>query len=57
MEVDNAPSQARARPATRTDLGRKYGDQSVRGYDATFSAPKSVSVIFALGDVRNQDTR
>ncbi len=42
-------------PATRTDMGRKYGDESVRGYDATFSAPKSVSVIFALGDDRTRD--
>ncbi|MGH8912182.1 MAG: MobF family relaxase, partial [Acidimicrobiia bacterium] len=43
-------------PATRTDLGRHYGEESVRGYDATFSAPKSVSVIFALGhdDLRAQ---
>ena len=32
------------------------GEGSVRGYDATFSAPKSVSVMFALGDpeVRRQ---
>jgi conjugative relaxase-like TrwC/TraI family protein len=37
-------------PATQTDLGRRYGEESVRGYDATFSAPKSVSVLFALGD-------
>jgi conjugative relaxase-like TrwC/TraI family protein len=37
-------------PATGRDLGRRYGDESVRGYDATFSAPKSVSVLFALGD-------
>ncbi|MGA7272196.1 MAG: MobF family relaxase, partial [Acidimicrobiia bacterium] len=37
-------------PATGEDLGRKYGEGSVRGYDATFSAPKSVSVLFALGD-------
>ncbi|HUG09061.1 MAG TPA: MobF family relaxase [Acidimicrobiia bacterium] len=37
-------------PATGEDLGRRYGEGSVRGYDATFSAPKSVSVLFALGD-------
>jgi conjugative relaxase-like TrwC/TraI family protein len=37
-------------PATRTDMGRRIGEESVRGYDATFSAPKSVSVLFALGD-------
>jgi conjugative relaxase-like TrwC/TraI family protein len=43
-------------PATGGDLGRRYGDGSVRGYDATFSAPKSVSVIWGLGDdlVRQQ---
>jgi conjugative relaxase-like TrwC/TraI family protein len=39
-------------PATREDLGRRYGEGSVRGYDATFSAPKSVSVLFAVGDDR-----
>lgn len=31
-------------PATGERLGRRYGDESVRGFDATFSAPKSVSV-------------
>jgi len=43
-------------PATGQDLGRRMGEESVRGYDATFSAPKSVSVLFALGDpeVRRQ---
>lgn len=37
-------------PTTGEDLGRCYGDDSVRGFDATFSAPKSVSVLFGLGD-------
>ncbi|MDF1596288.1 MAG: MobF family relaxase [Acidimicrobiia bacterium] len=43
-------------PTTERDLGRRFGDGSVRGYDATFSAPKSVSVLFGLGDpdVREQ---
>jgi conjugative relaxase-like TrwC/TraI family protein len=31
-------------------LGRAYDDTSVRGFDVTCSAPKSVSVMFALGD-------
>jgi conjugative relaxase-like TrwC/TraI family protein len=31
-------------------VGRAYGDDSVRGFDVTCSAPKSVSVLFALGD-------
>jgi len=43
-------------PATGRQLGRRFGEGSVRGYDATFSAPKSVSVLFGLGepDVRRQ---
>jgi conjugative relaxase-like TrwC/TraI family protein len=43
-------------PVTGRDLGRRFGEGSVRGYDATFSAPKSVSVLFGLGepDVRRQ---
>ena len=38
------------------DLGRHYDDKSVRGFDVTASAPKSVSVLFALGvrDVRRE---
>ena len=31
-------------------LGRGYDDKSVRGFDVTASAPKSVSVLWALGD-------
>lgn len=31
-------------------LGRAYGERSVRGYDITFSAPKSASTLWALGD-------
>ncbi|MCP3856217.1 MAG: relaxase domain-containing protein [Actinomycetia bacterium] len=31
-------------------LGRAYGETSVRGFDITASAPKSVSVLFAVGD-------
>lgn len=37
-------------PDTGEQLGRRYGEHSARGYDATASAPKSVSVLFALGD-------
>jgi conjugative relaxase-like TrwC/TraI family protein len=37
-------------PVTGTDLGRRMGEGSVRGFDATFSAPKSVSVLFGLGN-------
>ena len=33
------------------ELGRPYTQKSVVGFDATASAPKSVSVLWALGDV------
>jgi len=41
---------------TRPDrhLGRSYDDKSVRGFDVTASAPKSVSVLFALGDLETR---
>ncbi|HEV2811453.1 MAG TPA: MobF family relaxase [Acidimicrobiales bacterium] len=38
-------------PRTGRDLGTKFIDRSARAYDVTCSAPKSVSVLFALGDV------
>jgi conjugative relaxase-like TrwC/TraI family protein len=41
-------------PTTGHLLGRRYGKASVRGYDATFSAPKSVSLLCALGGERTQ---
>lgn len=42
-------------PTTALHLGRRYGEESVRGFDATFSAPKSVSLLWALGDERSRD--
>lgn len=35
-------------PVTGERLGRPFGESSARGFDATFSAPKSVSVLWAL---------
>jgi conjugative relaxase-like TrwC/TraI family protein len=35
-------------PETGARLGRGFGDRSARGFDATFSAPKSVSLLWAL---------
>ncbi len=35
-------------PVTGEQLGRAFGDSSARGFDATFSAPKSVSALWAL---------
>ena len=37
-------------PSTGVPLGRAFGEKSVRGYDVTFSAPKSVSVLAAVAD-------
>lgn len=37
-------------PGSHEPLGRRYGEGSVRGFDVTASAPKSVSVLFAIGD-------
>ena len=33
-------------PTTDALLGRRYNDASARGFDPTFSAPKSVSVLW-----------
>lgn len=50
-----------ADPTTGVQLGRKYPvypdgrSQAVAGYDHTFSAPKSVSVLWALGDDATRD--
>ncbi|HUZ44356.1 MAG TPA: MobF family relaxase [Acidimicrobiales bacterium] len=37
-------------PRTGAKLGRGFGRRSARGFDATFSAPKSLSVLWALSD-------
>lgn len=37
-------------PRTGGRLGTKHTDRTVRGFDVTCSAPKSVSILFALGD-------
>lgn len=42
-------------PDSHEDLGRRFGETSVRGFDATFSAPKSVSLVWALGDEQIQE--
>jgi conjugative relaxase-like TrwC/TraI family protein len=39
-------------PATGALLGGRYIERSVRGFDITCSAPKSVSLLFGLGDDR-----
>lgn len=49
------PEQVRAllearHPTDGRRLGRGFGDRSARGFDATFSAPKSVSVLWGLSE-------
>jgi conjugative relaxase-like TrwC/TraI family protein len=39
-------------PATGASLGRQTGGKRVPGLDVTWSAPKSVSVLFGIGDDR-----
>ncbi len=40
--------------STRSPSRSCYDDKSVRGFDVTASAPKSVSVLFALGDLETR---
>ncbi|MCU1497584.1 MAG: hypothetical protein JWM47_1537 [Acidimicrobiales bacterium] len=37
-------------PNTGNDLGSRHTERTVRGFDVTCSAPKSLSVLFAVGD-------
>ena len=38
-------------PSSGERLGRKFGEASVRGFDATFAVPKEVSILWADADV------
>ena len=49
VEADQLARMLVARhPLTDRKLGRGYGERSARGHDATFSAPKSVSLLWEL---------
>jgi len=49
VEADQLGRMLRARhPLSGGRVGRGFGDRSARAFDATFSAPKSVSVTWAL---------
>ncbi len=52
IDVEFLKLMAGNHPRLRGDvpLGRKHGEESVRGFDITASAPKSVSTMFAIGD-------
>ena len=38
-------------PSTGEQMGRKFGDTSVRGFDTTFAVPKEISLTWADADV------
>lgn len=51
VEAEQLANMFNARlPVSGARAGRGFGVKSVRGFDATFSAPKSVSLLWALGD-------
>ena len=56
VDGDFLAVMAGTNPHTGRLLGREFDERSVRGFDVTASAPKSVSVLWALGDdhVRRQ---
>lgn len=51
-EADLATLFQRRDPRTGDQLGRAPTRRSVSGFDLTFSAPKSVSILYAIGDKR-----
>jgi conjugative relaxase-like TrwC/TraI family protein len=55
-EADFLAVMAGSDPRSGELLGRRYGEESVRGFDVTASAPKSVSVLFAVGDEETRQT-
>ena len=50
VDGDFLAVMAGTNPHTGRLLGRSFDERSVRGFDVTASAPKSVSVLWALGD-------
>lgn len=42
-------------PTTGDELGRRWNSQKVVAFDVTFSCPKSVSLLYALGDAATRD--
>lgn len=49
-EDDLAALMGGRRPGSSEQLRRPFGERAVVGFDLTFSAPKSVSVLYGLGD-------
>jgi conjugative relaxase-like TrwC/TraI family protein len=51
-DADFLDVMAGVAPGRGVHLGLVYGERAVRGFDVTASAPKSVSVLWAVGDDR-----
>ncbi len=55
-DTDFAAVLAGTHPRTGEELGKHWRRQSVIAFDVTVSAPKDVSILYALGDERTRST-
>ena len=55
-DTDFAAVLAGTHPRTGEDLGKHWRRQTVVAFDVTVSAPKDVSILYALGDERTRST-
>jgi conjugative relaxase-like TrwC/TraI family protein len=55
-DTDFAAVLAGTHPRTGEDLGKQWRRQTVVAFDVTVSAPKDVSILYALGDERTRST-
>jgi conjugative relaxase-like TrwC/TraI family protein len=56
IDTDFAAVLAGTHPRTGEDLGKHWRTQSVVAFDVAVSAPKDVSILYALGDERTRAT-
>src|SRR5487761_304080 len=56
IDTDFAALLGGTHPRTGEDLGRHWRRQTVVAFDVTVSAPKDVSILYALGDERTRST-
>jgi conjugative relaxase-like TrwC/TraI family protein len=56
IDTDFAAVLAGTHPRTGEELGKHWRRQSVVAFDVTVSAPKDVSILYALGDERTRST-
>ena len=56
IDTDFAAVLAGTHPRTGEDLGKHWRTQSVVAFDVAVSAPKDVSILYALGDERTRST-